>query len=159
MIGQVRFAWISFKRSFLASFFSFISQIVTYTAITISIAVYSIVRPYLYRSISQIYYKSYILLGIIFIIVSIIIGGIVTARSIDLKFQSQKDDIAIMKNVGGKNKWIYSYFIFNQILSAIKGTLFKVKLGAARQIPPAKIKEKRLDSAIFLKLIFFIIIN
>jgi hypothetical protein len=46
-------------------------------------------------------------------------GVIVTIRSINLKFQSQKDDIAVMKNVGGKSRWIYSYFIFNQILTAI----------------------------------------
>ena len=78
MIGQVRFAWISFKRSFLASFFSFISQIVTYTAITISIAIFSITKPFLYRAISQIYYKSYISMGILFIVVGIIIGGVVT---------------------------------------------------------------------------------
>jgi len=29
-----------------------------------------------------------------------------------------------LKNGGGKNKWIYSYFIFNQILSAIIMLLF-----------------------------------
>jgi hypothetical protein len=58
-------------------------------------------------------------MGILFIVVSVVIGAIVTARSIDLKFMSQKDDIAIMKNVGGKSRWIYSYFIFNQILTSV----------------------------------------
>jgi len=80
---------------------------------------YSIVNPYLYWSLSNTFYRSYSWLGIVFIIASIIIGGIVTIRSIDLKFQNQKDDIAIMKNVGGKNRWIYSYFIFNQIITAL----------------------------------------
>lgn len=80
---------------------------------------YSIVSPYLYWSVSSTFYNSYSWMGIIFIIVCIIIGGVVTTRSIDLKFQNQKDDIAIMKNVGGKNKWIYSYFIFNQIITAL----------------------------------------
>lgn len=119
MIGQVRFALINFKRSFVTSIFSSISLIVTYSAIVFSIAMYSIVDPYLYWSVSTTFYKSYSWMGIIFIIVSIIIGGVVTTRSIDLKFQNQKDDIAIMKNVGGKNKWIYSYFIFGQIITAI----------------------------------------
>jgi len=119
MIGQVRFAWINFKRSILTSVFSSVGLIVTYSAIVFSIAMYSIVDPYLYWSISNTYYKSYSWMGIVFVIVSIIIGGVVTTRSIDLKFQNQKDDIAIMKNVGGKNKWIYSYFIFNQIITSI----------------------------------------
>ena len=119
MIGQVRFALINFKRSFVTSIFSSISLIVTYSAIVFSIAMYSIVDPYLYWSVSTTFYKSYSWMGIIFIIVSIIIGGVVTTRSIDLKFQNQKDDIAIMKNVGGKNKWIYSYFFFGQIITAI----------------------------------------
>ncbi len=119
MIGQVRFAWINFKRSFLTSVFSSIGLIVTYSAIVFSVAMYSIVNPYLYWSVSNTYYNSYSWMGIIFIIASIIIGGVVTSRSIDLKFQNQKDDIAIMKNVGGKNKWIYSYFIFNQIITAL----------------------------------------
>lgn len=119
MIGQVRFAWINFKRSILTSVFSSIGLIVTYSAIVFSIAMYSIVDPYLYWSVSYTFYKSYSWMGIVFIVVSIIIGGVVTTRSVDLKFQNQKDDIAIMKNVGGKNKWIYSYFIFNQIITSI----------------------------------------
>ena len=119
MIGQMRFAWISFKRSFLASMFSFVSQIVTYSAISISIAIFSIVKPFLNWSINSVFYKSYVIMGILFIVVSVVIGAVVTARSIDLKFMSQKDDIAIMKNVGGKSRWIYSYFIFNQILTSV----------------------------------------
>ena len=118
-MGQVRFAWINFKRSVLTSIFSSISQIVTYSAIVFSIAMYSIVKPYIYWSVTDTFYKSYSWMGIIFIIASIIIGGVVTTKSIDLKFQNQKDDIAIMKNVGGKNKWIYSYFIFNQIITSL----------------------------------------
>lgn len=119
MIGQMKFAWIGFRRSFLASMFSFISQIITYSAITISIAIFSIVKPFLNWSVNSVFYKSYVIMGILFITVSIVIGAVVTARSIDLKFMSQKDDIAIMKNAGGKNKWIYSYFIFNQIITSI----------------------------------------
>ena len=119
MIGQMRFAWISYKRSFLASIFTFFSQIVTYSALTIAIAVFSIVKPYLNWSINSVFYKSYVIIGVLFIVVSVVIGAIVTTRSIDLKFMSQKDDIAVMKNVGGKNKWIYSYFIFNQIFTSI----------------------------------------
>ncbi len=126
MIGQMRFAWISFKRSFLASIFSFVSQIVTYSAISISIAIFSIVKPFLNWSVNSVFYKSYVIMGILFIVVSIVIGAVVTARSIDLKFMSQKDDIAIMKNVGGKNRWIYSYFIFNQILTSVIMLLFGI---------------------------------
>ena len=124
MIGQVRFAWINFKRSFTTSVFSSISLIVSYSAIIFSIAMYSIVNPYLYWSLTNTFYNSYSWMGIVFIVVSIIIGGVVTTRSIDLKFHNQKDDIAIMKNVGGKNKWIYSYFIFNQIITAVIMLLF-----------------------------------
>ena len=122
----MKFAWISFKRSFLASMFSFISQIVTYSAISIGIAIFSIVKPFLNWSVNSVFYKSYVIMGILFIVVSIVIGAIVTARSIDLKFMSQKDDIAIMKNVGGKSKWIYSYFIFNQILTSVIMLLFGI---------------------------------
>jgi len=128
MIGQMKFAWISFKRSFLASMFSFVSQIVTYSAISISISIFSIVKPFLMWSVNSVFYRSYAIMGILFIVVSIIIGAVVTARSIDLKFMSQKDDIAIMKNVGGKSRWIYSYFIFNQILTSVIMLLFGIIL-------------------------------
>ena len=118
MIGQLKFAWIDFKRSFLGSLFTFISQIITYSAITISIGLFTLMRANLQMALNYVYYSSYTLITIFFIIVCIIIGVIVTRRSIDLKFQSQKDDIAVMKNVGGKSRWIYSYFLFNQILTA-----------------------------------------
>ncbi|MBY8999594.1 MAG: hypothetical protein KGD64_01645 [Candidatus Heimdallarchaeota archaeon] len=118
MIGQLKFAWIDFKRSFLSSLFTFISQIITYSAITISIGLFSLMKANLQMSLDYVYYSSYTLITIFFIVVCIIIGVIVTRRSIDLKFQSQKDDIAVMKNVGGKSRWIYSYFLFNQILTA-----------------------------------------
>ena len=78
MIGQMRFAWISYKRSFLASIFTFFSQIVTYSALTIAIAVFSIVKPYLNWSINSVFYKSYVIIGVLFIVVSVVIGAIVT---------------------------------------------------------------------------------
>ena len=119
MIGQLKFAWIDFRRSFLSSLFTFISQIITYSAITISIGLFSLMRVNFQMALDYVYFSSYTLITIFFIVVCIIIGAIVTVRSIDLKFQSQKDDIAVMKNVGGKSRWIYSYFIFNQILTAV----------------------------------------
>ncbi|MCK4254808.1 MAG: hypothetical protein KAX32_10100 [Candidatus Heimdallarchaeota archaeon] len=129
MIGQLKFAWIDFRRSFLGSLFTFISQIITYSAITISIGLFSLMRANLQMSLDYVYFSSYMLITIFFIVVCIIIGIIVTIRSIDLKFQSQKDDIAIMKNVGGKSRWIYSYFIFNQILTAVIMLLLGIILG------------------------------
>lgn len=119
MLGQVKFAWLDFKRSILVSTFSFFSQIVTFSVITISLGLFSIVRNQLLWSINSIFYRSYIIISSLFIIFSIVIGSIVTIRSIDLKFQSHKDDIGIMKNVGGKSRWIYSYFIFNQIITTL----------------------------------------
>ncbi|NPD89172.1 MAG: hypothetical protein HGN29_10635 [Asgard group archaeon] len=119
MIGQLKFAWIDFRRSLLASAFSLISQIITYSAITISISLYSASKHFLNNSINVIFYNSFRNITLLFIVVCVIIGGIVTSRSIDLKIQSQRDDIGIMKNVGGKSRWIYSYFIFNQLLTAV----------------------------------------
>ncbi len=119
MIGQLKFAWIDFRRSLLASGFSLISQIITYSAITISIGLYSASKHFLNYSMNLIFYNSFRNITLLFIVVCVIIGGVVTSRSIDLKIQSQRDDIGIMKNVGGKSKWIYSYFIFNQLLTAV----------------------------------------
>ncbi len=129
MIGQLKFAWIDFKRSFLGSLFTFISQIITYSAITISIGLFSLMRANLQMSLDYVFFSSYTLITVIFIVVCIIIGVIVTIRSIELKFQSQKDDIAVMKNVGGKSRWIYSYFIFNQILTATIMLILGMVLG------------------------------
>ena len=129
MIGQLKFAWIDFRRSFLSSLFTFISQIITYSAITISIGLFSLMRANHLMSLNYVYFSSYTLITIFFIVICIIIGVIVTIRSIDLKFQSQKDDIAVMKNVGGKSRWIYSYFIFNQILTAIIMLILGMILG------------------------------
>ena len=129
MIGQLKFAWIDFRRSFLASAFSLISQIITYSAITISIGLYSVSKHFLDNSLNVIFYNSYRNITLLFIVVCVIIGGVVTSRSIDLKLQSQKDDIGIMKNVGGKSRWIYSYFIFNQLLTALIMLIFGMILG------------------------------
>jgi hypothetical protein len=129
MIGQMKFAWIDFRRSFLASGFSFISQIITYSAITISIGLYSASKHFLNNAMNVIFYNSFRNITLLFIIVCVIIGGVVTSRSIDLKLQSQKDDIGIMKNVGGKSRWIYSYFIFNQLLTAVIMLILGMILG------------------------------
>ena len=129
MIGQLKFAWIDFRRSFLASSFSFISQIITYSAITISIGLYSVSKHFLNNAINVIFYNSFRNITLLFIVVCVIIGGVVTSRSVDLKLQSQKDDIGIMKNVGGKSRWIYSYFIFNQLLTAVIMLLLGIALG------------------------------
>ena len=129
LIGQLRFALIDFKRSFLASAFSFVSQIITYSALTIGIGLISFTLPYLNRVINDAFYRSYMLISILFVIVCVIIGGVVVSRSIDLKFQSQRDDIAVMKNVGGKSRWIYSYFIFNQLLTAVIMLLLGLVVG------------------------------
>ena len=99
MIGQLRFALIDFKRSFLASAFSFVSQIITYSALTISIGLISFSLPYLNRVINDAFYRSYMFISILFVVVCVIIGGVVISRSIDLKFQSQRDDIAVMKKL------------------------------------------------------------
>lgn len=130
MLGQLRFALIDFKRSFLASSFSLLSQIITYSAITICIGIISFVLPFLRWSINDTFYRSYMVITILFVVVCIIIGGVVTSRSIDLKFQSQRDDIAVMKNVGGKSRWIYSYFIFNQLITAVIMLLLGIAIGA-----------------------------
>jgi hypothetical protein len=129
MIGQLKFAWIDFRRSFLASSFSLVSQVITYSAITISIGLFSIFRPTLNWTINTIFYNAYNAICILFIVICVIIGGIVTSRSIDLKIQSQRDDIGIMKNVGGKSRWIYSYFIFNQLLTAVIMLILGIILG------------------------------
>jgi hypothetical protein len=129
MIGQLKFAWIDFKRSFLASLFTLLSQIVTYSAITISIGIYSISKPFLSWTVNYTFFRSYMIIAAVFIAVCIIIGGVVTSRSIELKFQNQKEDIGIMKNVGGKSRWIYSYFIFNQILTAVIVLVLGILLG------------------------------
>ncbi len=129
MIGQLKFAWIDFRRSLLASGFSLISQIITYSAITISIGIYSASKHFLNNAINVIFYNSFRNITLLFIVVCVIIGGVVTSRSIDLKIQSQRDDIGIMKNVGGKSKWIYSYFIFNQLLTAVIMLILGIILG------------------------------
>ena len=129
MIGQLKFAWIDFKRSFLASLFTLLSQIITYSAITISIGIYSISKPFLSWTVNYTFFKSYMIIAAVFITVCIIIGGVVTSRSIELKFQNQKEDIGIMKNVGGKSRWIYSYFIFNQMLTAVIVLVLGIMLG------------------------------
>jgi len=129
MIGQLRFAWIDFKRSFLASVFTLLSQIITYSAITISIGIYSISKSFLKWTINYTFFNSYMIIAVVFIAVCIIIGSVVTSRSIELKFQNQKEDIGIMKNVGGKSRWIYSYFIFNQILTAVIVLFLGIILG------------------------------
>ncbi|MCK5409250.1 MAG: hypothetical protein KAJ30_03215, partial [Candidatus Heimdallarchaeota archaeon] len=86
MIGQLKFAWIDFRRSFLSSLFTFISQIITYSAITISIGLFSLMRVNFQMALDYVYFSSYTLITIFFIVVCIIIGVIVTVRSIDLKF-------------------------------------------------------------------------
>ncbi|MFW9851745.1 MAG: hypothetical protein ACFFDS_02275, partial [Candidatus Thorarchaeota archaeon] len=129
MIGQLKFAWIDFKRSFLASLFTLLSQIITYSAITISIGIYSLSKPFLSWAVNYTFFKSYMIIAAVFIAVCIIIGGVVTSRSIELKFQNQKEDIGIMKNVGGKSRWIYSYFIFNQMLTAVIVLILGIILG------------------------------
>lgn len=129
VIGQLKFAWIDIKRSFLGSIFTIISQIITYSAITISIGMFSLTRANLQNSLNFAYRTSYTIMTVLFIIVCIIIGIVVTIRSIELKFQSQREDIAVMKNVGGKSRWIYSYFVFNQILTAIIMLILGIIIG------------------------------
>jgi hypothetical protein len=76
-----------------------------------------------------VFFNAYRNITLLFIIVCVIIGGVVTSRSIDLKLQSQREDIGIMKNVGGKSRWIYSYFIFNQLLTAVIMLILGMVLG------------------------------
>lgn len=118
MIGQLKFAWIDFRRTFISSIFAYLSQIIAYSSITISIGLFSISKPLMYMRINNTFYTAYRSLIILFLITSLIIGAVTIWKSIDLKFKNQKDDIIIMKNVGGKSRWIYSYFVFSQILTA-----------------------------------------
>ncbi|MHA1224230.1 MAG: hypothetical protein ACTSP3_13470 [Candidatus Heimdallarchaeaceae archaeon] len=129
MIGQVRFAWIDFKRSFLTASSASLSQIIAISGITISVGVFSISRHQLKWLINSVFYRNYTSISILFIFISLIIGAIATIKTVDLKFKSKNEDIGIIKNIGGKNKWIYSYFVFNQLIATIISLFLGITLG------------------------------
>ncbi|MHA1305437.1 MAG: FtsX-like permease family protein, partial [Candidatus Heimdallarchaeaceae archaeon] len=116
MIGQIKFAWISFRRSFSSSFPQVINLLLTYTSVSMSINIFFSLKEILYFTIPYTFYRAYLSISIIFVILALIIGTIVTIKTAQQKFNTQKKDIALMKNIGSKSSWIYSYIMFYHMI-------------------------------------------
>ncbi|MHA1414765.1 MAG: FtsX-like permease family protein [Candidatus Heimdallarchaeaceae archaeon] len=119
MIGQVKYSWINFRRSFTTSLTQYANLILSYILVGISINSISITKAIFEGNVSYRIQKSYLIFSIVSTILSLFLAIIVTRKTVRQIFNHQIKDIALMKNVGSKTKWIYSYILFYHILVGV----------------------------------------
>ncbi|UJG39955.1 MAG: hypothetical protein K9W45_08870 [Candidatus Heimdallarchaeum aukensis] len=119
MIGQVKYSWINFRRSFTTSLTQYANLILSYILVGISINSISITKAIFEGNVSYRIQQSYLIFSIVSTILSLFLAIIVTRKTVRQIFNHQIKDIALMKNVGSKTKWIYSYILFYHILVGV----------------------------------------
>ncbi len=144
MIGQIKYAWLSFVRTIKSSVSHILSLILAYFIVSTSINIKNIIKSMLYWTIPYNCYLIYKFIAISFMIFCFLSGIIILFRTVNLTFDEQKNNIALIKNIGGKNLWIYSYtmtfYMFMTLFAMIIGLftggllliiiLYLFKLGA-----------------------------
>ncbi len=83
-----------------------------------SIGSYFLLKNYFYQRINYTFFRLYQYGSLVIITIAIISGIIATIKGVEQRYNVEKQDMKIMKNIGGKDKWIYSYMILNHIINA-----------------------------------------